>query len=281
MKRVPPFKKNSDKNSKDLHQRLSIRPQWGESIPSPSIMHIPSEEELLAAAVHIGHRAFKWNPKMKPYLYGVQNGEHIFDLTQTREHLEETCKQLMELNKAGKIILFVSTKQHSTRFLEELGKETGHPVVTKKWIPGLLTNWKTISRRIKYYLDLQQSFQTGEVEKYTKSEQTQLRKKLAKLDNALSGVSAMTGLPDALFVVDAVRDVIAVREARKIGIPVYGICDSNADPDFFTVPIPANDDALNSVRIILDTAKAALLESGKLEESQPSEEKQTADATAS
>jgi len=106
-------------------------------------MHIPSEEELLAAACHIGHRAFKWNPKVKPYLYGKQKGVHIFDLTQTREHLEEACKQLVDLNKAGKTILFVSTKQHSTRFLEELGKETGHPVVTKKWIPGLLTNWKT------------------------------------------------------------------------------------------------------------------------------------------
>lgn len=243
-------------------------------------MHIPSEEELLAAACHIGHRAFKWNPKMKPYLYGVEKRVHIFDLTQTREHLEESCKQLSELNKEGKTILFVSTKQHSTRFLEELGKETGHPVVTKKWIPGLLTNWKTISRRIKYYLDLQRSFQTGEVEKYTKSEQTQLRKKLTKLDNALSGVSGMTGLPDAIFVFDAVQDVIAVREARKIGIPVYGICDSNADPDFFTIPIPANDDAVNSVKIILDTVKAALLESGKRETKKPTEEKSVAAAAS-
>jgi len=228
-------------------------------------MTIPTEEELLAAACHIGHRAFKWNPKMKPYLYGTEKGIHIFDLTQTREHLEKACKQIAEMSSAGKTILFVSTKQFTTRFLEELGKTTGHAVVTKKWIPGLLTNWKTISRRIKYYLDLQKSFQTGEVEKYTKKEQTQLRKKLAKLDNALSGVSGLTGLPDALFVVDAIRDVIAVREAKKIGIPVFGICDSNADPDFFTVPIPCNDDVTNAVKIVLETVQRALIEAGKKE----------------
>jgi small subunit ribosomal protein S2 len=242
-------------------------------------MTIPSAEELLKAACHIGHRAFKWNPKMKRYLYGTRNGIHVFDLEQTRTHLEEVCNQLKELNAAGRTILFVSTKQHSTMFLEELGKTTGQPIVTKKWIPGLLTNWKTISRRIKYYLDLQNSFKTGEVEKYTKGEQTQLRKKLAKLDNALSGVSGMTGLPDAVFVVDAVRDVIAVREARTLGIPVFGICDSNADPDNFTMPIPANDDAVNSVKLILHTVQEALLsapKSSKQDEKETKEEAATA-----
>jgi small subunit ribosomal protein S2 len=221
-------------------------------------MTIPSEEALLQAACHIGHRVTKWNPKMKPYLYGERKGIHIFDLRKTRDQLEKTCEQLVSLQKEGKMILFVSTKQHSTQFLEELGKAVGQPIVTKKWIAGLLTNWKTISRRIKYYLDLQNSFRTGEVEKYTKKEQTQLRKKLAKLDHALAGVSGMTGLPDAVFVVDALRDVIAVKEAHTIGVPVFGICDSNADPDFFTIPIPANDDAVNSVKMILDTVKDAL-----------------------
>ena len=195
---------------------------------------------------------------MKPFIYGIQNGVHIFDLTKTREKLEEACEKLKDLSKRDKNILFVSTKQFSTHYLEELGQATGQPIVTKKWIPGLLTNWKTISRRIKYYLDLQESFRTGEVEKYTKKEQLQLRKKLAKLDHALSGVSGMTNLPDAVFVVDAVRDVIAVREAKTIGIPVFGICDSNADPDYFTVPIPCNDDAVNSVRIVLETVQEAL-----------------------
>lgn len=226
-------------------------------------MTIPSEEELLASAAHIGHRATKWNPKMKPMIYGVEKGIHIFDLSKTREQLLRTCEELSALHRDGKTILFVSTKQHSTRDLEELGKATGYPIVTKKWIPGLLTNYRTISRRIKYYLDLQQSFRTGEVEKYTKKEQTQLRKKLAKLDHALSGVSGMTGLPHAIFIVDALQDGVAVREAKTLGIRVYGICDSNADPDYFTVPIPANDDSIHSVRLILETVKQTLLVSPK------------------
>ena len=226
-------------------------------------MNIPSESELLAAACHIGHKSEKWNPKMKRYLYAIQKGVHIFDLAQTRGNLEEACKQLVELHRKGKSILFVSTKLFSTATLEETGKDTGQPTVTKKWIPGLMTNWKTISRRIKYYLDLQRQFKTGEVEKYTKKEQLKLRKKLAQLDKALAGVAGMTGLPDAIFVVDAVRDQIAVREANIAKIPVFGICDSTADPDRFTVPIPANDDSAASVMLILDTVKNALVEAGR------------------
>jgi small subunit ribosomal protein S2 len=238
-------------------------------------MTIPSEQELVAAACHIGHRVAKWNSKMKPFIYGEEKGIHIFDLTKTREQLTKACEQLAALHSAGKTILFVSTKLHSTALLEELGRATGQPIVTKKWIPGLLTNYRTISRRIKYYLDLQDAFRTNEVSKYTKQEQTQLRKKLAKLDHALSGVAGMTGLPHAIFVVDAIRDRIAVQEAHGLGISVFGICDSPADPDFFTVPIPANDDSVNSVRLILETVKNALLSAPK---AQTKEEKSEATA---
>lgn len=235
-------------------------------------MNIPKAEVLLEAACHIGHPAAKWNPKMKPYLYGIQNGTHIFDLTKTSEQLEKCCNALAELQKKGKSILFVSTKLFSTSLLEELGKETGHPIVTKKWIPGLITNWKTISRRIKYYLDLQKQFQTGEVEKYTKKEQLNLRKKLTQLDRALAGVAGMTKLPDAIFVVDALRDKIAVKEANVAGIPVFGICDSMADPDNFEVAIPANDDASASVKLILKTVQDVLQEAASAPP-EPEEEK--------
>ena len=139
-------------------------------------------------------------------------------------------------------------------------KRLGKPMVTKKWIAGLLTNWSTLKRRLKYYLDLQRSFQTGEIEKYTKKEQTSLRKKLAKLDIALAGVSKMNGLPDAVFVVDAIRDRVAVLEAAKLKIPLFGICDSNADPDLFTAFIPGNDDAVKSLSLILSTVENELLE---------------------
>ncbi len=221
-------------------------------------MPIPSEKDLLAAACHFGHRKEKWNPKMKPYLYGVRKGIHIFELSKTREGLQKCCDALRALQKEGKTILFVSTKQQSIRFLEKLAHESNQPVVTKKWMPGLLTNWSTMKKRIRYYLDLQSSFKTGEIEKYTKKEQVRLRKELAKLDLAFSGVAALSQLPAAVFVVDAVRDNVAVREAKKIHIPVYGICDSNADPDNFTGLIPANDDAVKSIEIILDTVNSEL-----------------------
>jgi small subunit ribosomal protein S2 len=224
-------------------------------------MSIPTENDLLAAACHIGHPKEKWNPKMADYLYGTRKGIHIFDLTKTRAMLEVMCEQLTALHAQGKTILFVSTKQQSVPLVERLGAQLKQPVVTKKWIPGLLTNWSTLKRRLQYYKDLRRSFATGEVEKYTKKEQTELRKKLAKLDAAMAGISDMNGLPDAMVVVDAVRDNVAVREARVIGIPVFGICDSNADPDDFTAFTPGNDDATNAIALILSTIEKSLLAS--------------------
>jgi small subunit ribosomal protein S2 len=222
-------------------------------------MPIPSETELLEHACHFGHPVAKWNPKIAEYLYGSRKGIHIFNLEKTREGLMKVIDALKALQAEGKTILFVSTKQQSIPLIEEMGQKLGHPIVTKKWIAGLLTNWPTIRRRLQYYLDLRQSFQTGEIEKYTKKEQTSLRKEMMKLDSALAGVSAMNGLPDAVFIVDGVRDHVAVLEAKKLGIPVYGICDSNANPDEFTACIPANDDAVRSIRILLDTITAELV----------------------
>lgn len=221
-------------------------------------MAIPSEKDLLLAACHFGHRKEKWNPKMKNHLYGVRKGIHIFDLAQTKAHLERMCAQMKKLQMEGKTILFVSTKQHSIPLIERVAKHLGQPMVTKKWIPGLLTNWSTIKRRLRYYLDLQRSFQTGESEKYTKKEQTAQRKLLTKLDTALSGVSRMSGLPDAVFIVDAIRDRVAVLEAAKLKIPIFGICDSNADPDHFTTYVPANDDAVKSINLLLTAVETEL-----------------------
>lgn len=255
---------------KDHHQPPRIRPLMPRtpfyatadrpySFPTP-IMTIPSEKDLLASACHFGHPKEKWNPKMKDFLYGVRRGIHIFDLSKTKQHLEKACGELKKLQDEGKVVLFVSTKQQSIPLVEELGRVLNQPVVTKKWIPGLLTNWPTLKRRLQYYLDLRRGFQTGEMEKYTKKEQTHLRKMLTKLDAALSGVAHMSSLPNALFVVDAVRDHVAVLEAKKLNIPVYGICDSNANPDEFAVCIPANDDAVKSITLILSTILAALTE---------------------
>ena len=223
-------------------------------------MTMPHEKDLMAAACHLGHPREKWNPKMAPFLYGTRKGIHIFDLTKTRAKLQHMCDALQKLQTEGKTILFVSTKQQSIPLIEEMGELLHQPVVTKKWIPGLLTNWPTLKRRIQYYLDLRKSFQTGEVEKYTKKEQTDLRKEMTKLDSALSGVAHMNGLPQAMFVVDAVRDHVAVLECKKLGIPVFGICDSNSNPDEFSAFTPANDDAVKSIEIILRTVLQSLQE---------------------
>lgn len=231
-------------------------------------MPIPSEKDLLDHACHFGHPKQKWNPKIAPYLYATRKGIHIFDLQKTREGLTKVCEALRALQAEGKTILVVSTKQQSIPLIEDMGRRLHQPIVTKKWIPGLLTNWPTIKRRLQYYLDLRHSFQTGEVEKYTKKEQTRLRKELTKLDTALAGVASMSGLPDALFVVDAVRDHVAVLEAVKLGIPVFGICDSNANPDEFSACVPGNDDAVRSIQLILDTVVEELesVRSAKKEE---------------
>lgn len=220
---------------------------------------IPTEQQLLDSACHFGHPKQKWNPKMAPFLYGVHKGIHVFDLGKTKEHLQKVAHELSALQAQGKTILFVSTKQQAVPLVERIARELHQPMVTKRWIPGLITNWSTLKKRIQYYLDLRRSFQTGEVEKYTKKEQTQLRKELAKLDIGFSGVAELTGLPQAIFVVDAVRDHVAVLEAKMMGIPVFGICDSNANPDEFTACIPANDDAVRSIKIILETIEQALL----------------------
>ncbi len=244
----------------------ALRPPIGALIIYPHYfltsrcMAIPTEQLLLEHACHFGHPQSKWNPKIAPYLYGTRKGIHIFDLQKTREGLISVVEAMKALQASGKTILFVSTKQQAIPLIEDMGQKLGQPVVTKKWIPGLLTNWPTIRRRLQYYLDLRRSFQTGEVEKYTKKEQTSLRKELAKLDAALSGVATMSGLPDALFVVDAVRDHVAVLEAKKLGIPVFGICDTNANPFDFHKFIPANDDAVRSIQILLDTISGELVD---------------------
>lgn len=217
-----------------------------------------TEKELLQHACHLGHPKAKWNPKMAKYIYGTRNGVHVFDVDKTKQGLDDVCAILSKMQKEGKTVLFVSTKQQSIPYIEMFKEALSQPIVTKKWLPGLLTNWNTMKQRIKHYLDIQNSFKTGDVEKYTKKEQTQLRKELTKLDAALGGMATMQGMPDALFVIDAIRDHVAVLEARKLNIPVYGICDSNADPDMFTACIPANDDAVQSIELILNTVLQAM-----------------------
>ena len=202
-------------------------------------------------ALHFGHKVAHWNPKMKVYLYGAEKGVHIFDLEKTAVHLQKLLDYLQKKADQGATILFVSTKPQTRPLFEELHKTTGMPVVSEKWIGGLLTNFSTIRERIKYLKSLREMFATGEIEKFTKKEQSKLMKEKEKLEIAFSGIAEMYRLPDAVFIVDGKRDEAALREANKLRIPVVGIADSNVDPDRYELFVPANDDAISSLTYLL------------------------------
>jgi len=212
-------------------------------------------KKMFDNAVHIGHRTQKWNPRMKRYIYGERNGIHIINLEKTYEMLEKALNFLSKAVSEGKTVLFVSTKPQSVKLIEELAKECHMPYVVSKWIPGLLTNFSTVKSRIKYLADLKRQEETGEINKYTKKEISKLKKVVDKLQIALGGVQNMTARPDVVFVVDALRDKIVVKEAKRMKIPVVGIVDTNTDPTNLTYPIPGNDDAIKSLTYFLDTVK--------------------------
>ena len=215
-------------------------------------------EEMFENVVHIGHKTQKWNPLMKKYLYGEKNGIHIINLEKTNELLEKALEFVKKNVGEGKNILFVSTKPQSTSLIKKIATSTSMPYVTSKWISGLLTNFSTVKTRIKYMTDLTTKEASGELSKYTKKEVSKMKKELLKLDTALGGVKNLKGLPDAVFVVDVVRDLIVVEEARKLKIPVIALVDSNSNPKLVNFPIPANDDALKSLTYIMTKFEDAI-----------------------
>ena len=210
-----------------------------------------SLEELAKNAVHFGHKTTRWNPKMKKYIYGASNGVHVFDLNKTAEHLKTLVVEMQKLAKQGKTILFVSTKPQTKALLEEFQEASGYPIVVNKWVGGMMTNFETIRGRIKTMKNLEAMFETGEISKYTKKEQSKLSKDLEKLQDAFGGIRNLFKAPDAVFIIDGKRDINAVREAKKLNIPVIGLADTNVDPDNYDMLIPANDDAISSLAYIL------------------------------
>ncbi|MFC1655305.1 30S ribosomal protein S2 [Patescibacteria group bacterium] len=216
-------------------------------------------KEMLSAAVHFGHQKHKWNPKMRRYLYGVREGVHVFDLQKTFDSLQTALGFLQKTVGEGKNVLFVSTKQQAASIVEAVAKKCNMPHVTHKWIGGLLTNYTTVKKRMKHFLNLIEQQDTGQFDKYTKKEVSKMKKDIAKLEIAFGGLKNMTRLPDALFVIDCVRDNIAIKEARKLKIPIVAITDSNADPDEIDYCIPGNDDAIRSVKYFLGKVEDAIL----------------------
>ncbi|MDD8019044.1 MAG: 30S ribosomal protein S2 [Bacteroidota bacterium] len=216
--------------------------------------------ELLSAGAHFGHLTRRWNPKMKPYIFMERNGIHIIDLKKTQQLLEEAGNAIANLVAEGKKILFVGTKKQAKEVIEAEAKRAGHYYICDRWLGGALTNFTTIRKSVKRLTNIEKMETDGTFDKITKKETLFLTREKEKLQKTLSGVVEMTRLPGALFVVDVKKESIAVKEANRLGIPVFAIVDTNCDPDGVDYIIPANDDALKSVQLIAKAVTDAIVE---------------------
>ena len=220
--------------------------------------------QLLEAGVHFGHQTRRWNPKMRPYLFGARNGVHVIDLEQTVPLLHQALVSLRDVAAGGGRILFVGTKRQASRPIAETAKRCGQYYVNHRWLGGMLTNWKAISGSIKTLADLEATL-ADESAGLTKKEMLQLVRRRNKLDLALGGIRDMGGVPDMLVVIDTNKEDIAILEARKLGIPVVAIIDSNCDPNLITHPIPGNDDAIRAINLYCDLFARAVIDGLQVE----------------
>ena len=218
-----------------------------------------SIKSLLEAGVHFGHQTRRWNPKMKPYIFGERNGIYILDLKKTMYALDDAYSFLSVLGASGKKVLFVGTKKQAQEPVKANAERAGMPYVNYRWMGGMLTNFATIRTRVQRMEEIEAMKANGTFEKYTKKEQAVMNKELDKLQMALGGIRDMHDLPDALFVVDTKHEENAVREAHRLHIPIIGLIDTNADPDEIDFGIPANDDAIRSVNLLCSVAADALV----------------------
>jgi small subunit ribosomal protein S2 len=211
----------------------------------------PEIKELLEAGVHFGHQTRRWNPKMKPFIFAARNGIYIIDLSKTLNALEQARRKVREIVQSGKSILFVGTKKQAKEVILSEAPRCGGFFVVERWLGGMLTNFNTIKNSIKKLKDIERMRADGTLEKFTKKERSGIEHEAAKLTKVLAGIKEMNYLPGLLIVVDAKKERIAVAEARKLGIPIIGIIDTNADPDPIDFPIAGNDDAIKSIRVLL------------------------------
>ena len=206
-------------------------------------------KELLEAGVHFGHQTKRWNPKMKEYIFGERNGIYIIDLQKTLKMFKEASKFVTELTSQGKLVLFVGTKRQAQDAIAEEANRCGMPYINSRWLGGLLTNWVTVQKSVKRLQELDDMSTDGRYELLTKKEVIKLERERKHLSTNLSGIKSMKRLPDALFIVDSNNEAIAVAEARKLGIPVVAVVDTNCDPTVVDYVIPGNDDALRAIRL--------------------------------
>ncbi|HEY6994404.1 MAG TPA: 30S ribosomal protein S2 [Xanthobacteraceae bacterium] len=218
-----------------------------------------SMRQLLEAGVHFGHQAHRWNPKMAEYIFGTRNNIHIIDLAQSVPMMHRALQAVSDAVANGGRILFVGTKRQAQDAIADAAKKSAQYYVNSRWLGGTLTNWKTISQSISRLRKLDEMLSSGEAQGYTKKERLTLQRERDKLDRALGGIKDMGGLPDLLFVIDTNKEDIAIKEARRLGVPVAAIVDTNSDPDGITYVVPGNDDASRAITLYCDlVAKAAI-----------------------
>ena len=223
-------------------------------------MATPSFEQLLEAGCHFGHLKRKWNPAMAPYIFMERNGIHIIDLYKTQAKIEEAANALKNIAKSGKRVLFVATKKQAKQVIADKASSVGMPYVIERWPGGMLTNFPTIRKAIKKMAAIDKMTKDVTFDNLSKREKLQITRQRAKLEKNLGSIADLNRLPSALFVVDVLKEHIAIAEANRLGIPVFGIVDTNSNPDNIDFVIPANDDASKSIELILDALCAAMQE---------------------
>ncbi len=235
-------------------------------------MPVVSMKELLEAGVHFGHRARRWNPKMKPYIFTERNGIHIIDLQQTMARLEEAYSVIRDTVAEGGTVLFASTKRQAQESIASEAERCGMPYVNQRWLGGTLTNFRTIRQRIDYLLSLERRQELGEFSRLLKKEALGLQRQIDKLNRKLGGLKEMRRLPSLVFIADVRREAIAVKEANKLGVPIIAMVDTNCDPDPIDYIIPANDDAIRAVGLITSKVADAVLEGQQIRAATMAEE---------
>lgn len=246
-------------------------------------MQTPNFDQLLDATCHFGHLKRKWNPAMAPYIFMERNGIHIIDLYKTQAKLEEAAVALKNIAKEGKKVLFVATKKQAKQVVEDRATSVGMPYVIERWPGGMLTNFPTIRKAVKKMAAIDKMATDGTFDNMSKREKLQITRQRAKLEKNLGSIADLNRLPSALFVVDVLKEHIAVAEANRLGIPVFGIVDTNSNPDNVDFVIPANDDASKSIDIILNTVCEAIkegIEERKIEKIDNKDEEADAEAAA-
>lgn len=223
-------------------------------------MTVVSMRKMLENGVHFGHQTRKWNPKMKQFIYTAKNGVYIIDLAKTQAKLEVAYNALKKIAEDGGKILFVGTKKQAQATILEEALRSGSFYINQRWLGGTMTNFRTIQKSIKKLLEIEEMEANGQLAVYTKKEQAVLLQKKERLENFLGGIKGMKKLPDAIFVVDPLEEHNAVAEARKLNIPVFALIDTNADPDLVDFPIPSNDDAVRSIKLMVSVIADAILE---------------------